>query len=274
MGRATIALPTFVPHSMSSVLQRLLRRFGARLHRRRASLAEWERHHERRVESDVRRVLPYVPDGGVFVDVGANIGLFTQAILRERANCRAYLFEPVRALYECCTERFAGDARVVVEQLALAHEAGPATIWKARHNPGGNSLVYDLMFDRRDVAEVTEKTIHDEERVERVVFDDYAREHGIEHVDFIKTDTEGFDYQVLRGMLGFLARCEPRPVILAELMEQDYHPHWDEQHAVVRRLYDLGYQEVDLTKMKKIDDILFLPKSLRENVAPVRDSGA
>ncbi len=244
-----------------SWLTPLLRRWSRHFHPRRASLEEWERHHERTVREGVDRVLQYVPDGGTFVDVGANTGLFTQYVLRERPRCRALLFEPVRALYERCVERFDGNPNVVVEHLALSHENGTATIWKARHNPGGNSLVYDLMFDRRAVAEVTPKTVHDEEVVQCRVFGEYARERGIERVDFIKTDTEGFDFRVLEGMLGFLEHCDPRPVIMAELMEEDYHPFWRDQLAVVKRLYSLGYQEVDLARMKKIDDILFMPKT-------------
>jgi hypothetical protein len=78
-------------------------------------------------------------------------------------------------------------------------------------------------------------------------------------VDFIKTDTEGFDYAVLRGMLPFLERTDRLPVILSELLEQEYHPHWNEQAAVVERLFELGYQRQDLSNMAKVDDILFLP---------------
>jgi FkbM family methyltransferase len=218
----------------------------------------------RRNNAIARRTLPYIPSGGSFIDVGANVGLFTETVLEARPDCRAWLFEPVQELHARCVQRFAGNPRVVVEPFALAHENMRSTIWKARHNPGGNSLVHDLMFDRREVAEVTPKTIHDEEVVECRVFDEYAREHGIERVDFIKTDTEGFDYRVLEGMLGFIASCEPRPAILSELMEEAYHPHWDDQLRVVESLYALGYRRVDLTRMKKIDDILFLPEDRDE----------
>ena len=208
----------------------------------------------------MRRILPYVPEEGVFVDVGANIGLFTHYVLQARPRCRAYLFEPVRALYERCVERFAGRPNIVVEHLALAHENQRATIWKARHNPGGNSLVYDLMFDRRAVAEVTEKTVHDEEVVECRVFSEYAREKGIARVDFIKTDTEGFDYRVLEGMLPFLEACDPRPVILASSARDITRT--DAQLAIVRRLYGIGYRRSGSIAHEEEDrQIPFLPVS-------------
>ena len=241
------------------LLDRLLRRLSARRNER-PDLEAWRRRHLPALAREVARVLPHVPErGAAIVDVGANLGEFTAQLLKARPDARAWLFEPVHDLYERCRDRFADNPRVVVEPFALAHENGSATIWKARHNPGGNSLVYDLMFDRRDVAEVTEKTVHDEERIEHRVFSEYAREKGIEHVDLIKTDTEGFDYRVLEGMLAFLQSCHPLPVILSELMEERYHPFWQDQLAVVQHLYALGYAEVDLSRMKKIDDILFVP---------------
>ncbi len=133
------------------LLNSLMRRLG-RGHPDRASLADWERHHDATVAAEVQRILTHLPERGArFVDVGANIGLFSEHILRARPDAEAWLFEPVGDLFEHCSKRFAGRERVHVERFALGHRAESATIWKARHNPGGNSLVRDLMFDRREV---------------------------------------------------------------------------------------------------------------------------
>jgi FkbM family methyltransferase len=227
---------------------------------RRPDLSEWAERHEQVVLEDLPKVLPHIPDGGTFVDVGANIGLFTECVLRERPDASAWLFEPVSEYYEICVQRFKDNPRVHVEHLALGDHDGTAPIWKALHNPGANSMVREIMFDRREVSEVTVHTRMEEEVVPCRVFDRFAEERGLENVDFIKTDAEGFDYRILTGMLGFIERCNPRPVILAELMEKAYHPHWADQIAVVERLYALGYQKVDLSSMSKIDDLLFLPE--------------
>jgi FkbM family methyltransferase len=223
-------------------------------------LAQWEEEHRKTIAGELERVWRYLPEELVFVDVGANLGLFAEALLAARPRAHGYLFEPVQALHELCARRFAGDERITLENFALAHEPGQATIYKARYNPGGNSLVHELMYDRRAVSEVKQNPDHRSESVRLEVFDRYARDRGLLHADFIKTDTEGFDYRVLQGMLGFIAACEPRPVILAELMSREYHPFWDDQLEVIQRLYELGYQEVDLSQMGKVQDILFVPQ--------------
>ena len=250
--------------------QPLLPRFVARLRRlrhelfaREPSASEWEERLERIVSETVAESLRWIPEQGSFLDVGANVGVYAEGVLRARPQARAWLFEPVRTHYERCRQRFEGRSGVVVENLALGDEGGEATIWKLKHNPGGNTLVHELAERWRLANAGGEKESAMHFRPETVrcrVFDEYAREHGIERVDFIKSDTEGFDYRVLRGMLGFLGRCDPKPVILAELWRSDVFPDYAGQMSVLDSLYALGYARVDLSGMKLAQDFLFVPK--------------
>jgi FkbM family methyltransferase len=219
------------------------------------SAVEWEARLERVVADTVAQSLPWIPrENAVFLDVGANIGVYTAHILRERPTAHAYLFEPVRAHYEACLARFAGNERVVVEHCALGDENARSTIWKPKHNPGGNVIDAEIVARRKGFMDFKP------EEIAVRVFDEYAREKGIEEVDFIKSDTEGYDYRVLRGMLPFLARSRKKPVIVAELLSPAFHPDYPAQLAVLRALYDLGYQEVDLTAMENVQDFLFVPR--------------
>jgi FkbM family methyltransferase len=218
------------------------------------SQGEWEARLERVVAETIEQSLPWIPrENGVFLDVGANIGVYTEHILRERPAARAYLFEPVLAHFEKCRARFAHNASVTVEHCALGDEASVSTIWKPKHNPGGNVIDAEIVARRRGFMD-----FKPEEICVRV-FDEYAREKAIDRVDFIKSDTEGYDYRVLRGMLPFLRRIERKPVILAELLSPAFHPDYEGQLEVLRALYGLGYGEVDLTGMDDVQDFLFVP---------------
>ncbi len=200
--------------------------------------AEWEQRLRRIVVPTVTESLRWIPrTGGSFIDVGANCGIYAENILKERPGAQGWLFEPVREHFESCVARVGGAPGIVVENLALADWRGPTTIWKLKHNPGG--------------------------KIRIAVFDEYAREHGIRSVDFIKTDTDGYDSRVLRGMLGFLEACEPRPVILAELLNEATHPDFAGQLEVLESLYRLGYARVDLTGMDDVQDFLFVPEGRR-----------
>jgi FkbM family methyltransferase len=219
------------------------------------SQVEWETRLERVVAETVEQSLPWIPrENAVLLDVGANIGVYAEHILRERPSAQAYLFEPVRTHFEKCSTRFAGNANVSVENCALGDAEAVSTIWKPKHNPGGNVIDAEIVARRRGFMDFKPEEI----RIR--VFDEYAREKKIEHVDFIKTDTEGYDYRVLRGMLPFLTRITRKPVILAELLSPAFHPDYRGQLDVLHALYGLGYREVDLNGMDDVQDFLFIPE--------------
>jgi FkbM family methyltransferase len=218
----------------------------------------WEQRVRRVVQETVASALPWIPrQGALLLDVGANIGVFTEEVLRQRPGTRAYLFEPVQEHYQRCRARFAGQPNVVVEPYALGDRRQRTRIWKPKHNPGGNVIEEEIVARRRSYMDFRP------EEIECLVFDEYAREHDIRHLDFVKSDAEGYDYRVLRGMLPFLERCERRPPILAELLRADIHPEYAAQLDVLERLYALGYQRVDLSGMGHVQDFLFLPHGAR-----------
>ena len=245
---------------MFTAIRDLVRRIASLRDPRPYSLEEWIERHREVVQQDVERILPYLPEDGAFLDVGANVGLFTEAVLARRPRAKAILFEPVQRYYDHCLERLGDRPNVQIHRLALSDTDEERTIYKAKHNYGGNSVVSELMFDRRENAEVRPDTVIEEETIQCRRFDSFSLEHGIHQVDFIKTDTEGFDYAVLRGLVPFLERTEKLPVIFSELLKESFHPHGDQQRDVVNQVVALGYQPIDLSRMEhKVEDFLFLP---------------
>jgi FkbM family methyltransferase len=245
-----------------TLLSRLITRARLLRHRwlvRGPTQAEWEQRLRRVVAESVAQTLAWLPkEGARLVDVGANVGLYAELVRQERPDLRAWLFEPVDAHFRRCRERFRGaEERITVERMALGDVDATMTIWKPKHNPGGNLLTTELKRRRETYMDFRP------EEVRCRVFADYAREHGIGEVDFVKSDTEGFDYRVLRGMLPWLERCERKPVILAELLAPHVHHDFPAQLEVLERLYALGYARVDLAGMQDVQDFLFVPAGRR-----------
>lgn len=222
--------------------------------------AEWEVRVRRVVQETVQTALPWIPaQGAQVLDIGANIGLFTEEILKSRPDARVWMFEPVHSHHAACVRRFASNPRVRVESFALGDRNFAGKIWKPKHNPGGNVIDEEIVERRRGFMDFRP------EEIEVRTFDDYAREQGIERIDFIKSDTEGYDHRVLRGILPFLERTGCRPPIIAELLREDIHPEYASQTEVLEALYRLGYERVDLSGMQDVQDFLFLPRGARAN---------
>lgn len=248
------------PTPATMVLKKLFRKLGSMADPRPWTLEEWTERHRPRVEGDVERLLPYVPEEGFVVDVGANVGLFTECLLARRPRCRAVLFEPVREYFERCRARFEDNPRVEVHPYGVGPEPGRHTIYKAKHNYGGNSLVKELIFDEREIAETRDDTVFFTEEIEVVDFSAFAAEHGIGDVDLVKTDTEAYDYAVLQSMLPWLRQRRRLPVIQSEMLAPSFHTRAREQGEVVAALVALGYRDVELPDHPKVFDVLFLPR--------------
>jgi len=242
------------------VLKKLLKMLGRMTDPRPKTLDEWMRAHRPRVEKDVESILQFVPEGGRFVDVGANVGMFTECLRSRRPGCEAFLFEPVREYFDHCKGRFAGDPLVHVFNVGVGPEPEARTIYKFEHNYGGNTVVEEIVFDRGEQAHFQPDSVYQTEEIQLVNFSTFAAEHGIGDVDFVKTDAEGFDYAVLTSMLPWLRERTRLPVILSELLSPNFHPHPDEQAAVVRELVELGYRDVDLPTHPKVFDVVFTPR--------------
>jgi FkbM family methyltransferase len=242
-----------------SPIRSWLRKLRAKIAPERLNLDQWAEKHRSVVDETIQQVISSIPKEGLILDVGANVGLFTEQLRAQRPGCEYLLFEPVERYFGICEKRFENVDEVQVLNLALSSANEQRSIFKAGHNPGGNSVLTEIMFDRRDNSEVTERTVVEEETIECRRFDDLAMERGIESVAFVKIDTEGFDYAVLQGLIGFLERTGQRPPILTELMSEDYHPFWREQREIIGRYVELGYGSVDFDKLPKIGDVLLLP---------------
>lgn len=240
--------------------EKLLRRMATDLPTR--SLEEWEKKHEADVREAVARVLPHLPDDGVFLDVGANVGIFSRLVREARPRATGHLFEPVAEYARKCRERFADDPRIEVHAIALGNEDATRPIYKAAHNYGANSLVTEIMFDRRPNSAVRPDTVIEEEQITLRHASRWLEEHGIEHVDLIKTDTEGYDYAVLDGLREWLERTGCRPALHVELLAEDYHPLAEAQRSALDALEALGYERVDLAQALEwtVGDVLLLPR--------------
>jgi len=257
-----------VLNKVQRLFDKVRRRFAPEVPTR--SLSEWEARHEETVRTSVEAVLPYLPEEGMFLDIGANIGIFTRLLREARPSATGILFEPVARYAEICRERFSGDDAIEVVHAAMGDEDAVRTIYKAAHNYGANSLMTEIMFDRRPNSAVRPDTVIEEEEIQLVHGSRWLLGRGIEHVDMIKTDTEGYDYAVLDGLREWLVKTGCRPVLHVELLAEDYHPLADRQRQALDAYVPLGYQAVDLERdlSGTVGDVLLIPGERSSEMAP------
>lgn len=157
-----------------------------------------------------------VKEGDIVIDAGAWIGDFSAYAASKGA--KSFAFEPcAETLFWLNKTSELNGNLIVPVQLGLGDENCKMTVSVCETNTGGNSLI----------TSCTE----DSELVNVVTLDSFVKDNNLERVDFIKSDIEGFERNLLLGARQTLKRFAPKlaictyhlpddPVVLAKIIKE------------------------------------------------------
>jgi FkbM family methyltransferase len=150
------------------------------------------------------------PDA-VFVEIGANDGLQHDHLrpFIGSHRWRGVMVEPVPYIFERLRRNYAGVERVALENAAIGDRDGTLPFFFLVDAPEDERRLmpdwYDGIgsFSRASVAGHVVHIPDIEERIVRqdvptLTFDSLCRRHGLEHVDLLVVDTEGYDWEIIR----------------------------------------------------------------------------
>ncbi|WP_334188951.1 FkbM family methyltransferase [Noviherbaspirillum sp.] len=125
---------------------------------------------------------PLTPES-VVVDLGGYVGDFAWEI-HSKYGSRIHIFEPIPAFYERCVARFQGNAKVFSHCYGLGASDGAFEI-----------------SDAADASSLFAKDggLTQTVRVRSVI--DSFEELGISHIDLLKINIEGGEYEVLPALI-------------------------------------------------------------------------
>ena len=170
-------------------------------------------------------------EGDIFVDVGANLGLYTLVASRLVGELGSvHAFEPQAETYQLLADNVRRNhvSNVVLNQAALGETNGEAELFINRES----ALTSMGRTGRGSVINI--------QKVPVWTLDDYADRNGIERINFLKVDVEGFEGNVLRGGIGMISRS-PDLVVLSELAEKNFQPMGFSVNEVIDWMRALGF---------------------------------
>lgn len=131
----------------------------------------------------------------VFLDIGANRGEWSLAAAGRCGGATVHAFEPVAATYERLVGAVLANPRILTHPHALGEQNGELRLWvPAADSSDAVATAYPVVL--------TGEHQHTEGRWIEVPVRrgaDLLQELGLEAVDLLKIDAEGFDLNVLRG---------------------------------------------------------------------------
>jgi len=126
-------------------------------------------------------------------DVGAHEGMWTKLFLSKNSDTQVYAFELIKETYEVLCAKLAGQNNVCAYNLGLSDQNRTC---EAEYFPNKN-YVSRIYMQKNNPVRRAQSTIIE---AQLVTGSDFCLKHNIDHMDFLKIDTEGHDYYVLLGL--------------------------------------------------------------------------
>lgn len=194
---------------------------------------------ERLVES-----VPFQPK--IVFDVGGNCGLFSALVENKFNNAKIHLFEPSEDLLKCI--RLNIGQNVIVNRLAVGDKTGEIDFFVSNTSQQTNSVLRD------SVVPFTSDNNIKQYKVPVITLSDYCNKHGIDEIDLLKIDVQGFEQAVINGLGDIIHNVK---AILIEASWLDWHS----VKVIFSLVENYGYKHVGVVNDMFAGADLFLLKT-------------
>jgi FkbM family methyltransferase len=141
-------------------------------------------------------LLQHIDDSSIVLDIGANIGVMTRLFAARVPNGRVYAFEPSPSTFKLLSKNCAQLTNIACIQSAIGAESG--TVGFDEHKASALRHIVPSQSDDKATIKVRVSTL-----------DEWVRATGLQRVDFVKIDIEGFEEELLEGAHATLTRFSP-----------------------------------------------------------------
>ena len=180
-----------------------------------------------------------IPNGGIFFDVGANIGAIGLPVLKKCRNISYYAFEPTPSTFDHLKYNL-GKNKIsncsMNQALVHAEDDGQFRFYTGDKN-GKNSLASSYSSNYIEMPGLS--------------LDTFCEKNKIECIDLIKIDVQGFEMYVFQGMKRMLKEKRVKHILFE-------FEAWAEQDAALdigssqKEIVNSGYALFDLKGKKTI----------------------
>jgi FkbM family methyltransferase len=148
-----------------------------------------------------------LPENAVFLDLGANIGSVTIPLCKRRSDVRAY-----------CVEAAPWIAEYLTRNLAVNNLQKVTTVHRALYMKDDETFKFFSPKDEFGKGSLSPVYTQDGTDVLTITVDTLIQQWGLNKVDFIKIDVEGYEYYTFKGAEKLLKKADA-PVILFEFAD-------------------------------------------------------
>jgi FkbM family methyltransferase len=200
----------------------------------------------------------YLRPGDVFLDIGANIGVYSLlAACRIAPTGIVHAFEPDPFTFDrlSANVELNGYSNVQLNQIALSDAREQRELLLSINGFSAYNSFTKPLFDNIEM----QKQI-----VECTTLDDYIRSNGIQKIDLIKIDVEGWEIHVIAGGHTLLSRADA-PTLLVEFNDVLERNAGFSNNQLYDSLIKLGYS---IFRYDPFDKELLIPQNVTNSELP------
>lgn len=138
-------------------------------------------------------VKPFLPENPTILEAGAHYGEDTVLFIQQWPHATVYAFEPCPSSYARLQQKTLNFSNIHIFPVALFSETGEYTFYMSEKYDGTSSLLPDNH---------TPYGVHYNDCPIKVLcknLDEWAREQGVNHIDYMWLDMEGAELYMLRA---------------------------------------------------------------------------
>lgn len=203
-----------------------------------------------------------------FLDIGANTGQTIEFIERIFNNAIIYSFEPTKNLYDDLVKKYNSRENINLYNIALADTDKQLDFYQSEFSPTNSCLEPNTSLYKEFSHGIT-KTLEEsiKIKVEGKKLDTWFNKNiSNEVIDIIKIDTQGFEYDVIKGGINTLK--DSTKLVYFEIQYHDFYKNSKPFYKIFELLYENGfyyYCHLASNKRKKFQvlesDVLFVNKT-------------
>ena len=138
----------------------------------------------------VKKVSTIFKDGFTFIDAGANVGEWTTFVCSQLNSCVGHLFELSAETFKTLKKNLENRENLTLVNKGLSDQNTQIEYKYYGKNDGGNTIVMGASYHKKPYEVLS---------ADVVTGDYYCQKNKIKHINFLKVDTEGAEYAVLKG---------------------------------------------------------------------------
>jgi FkbM family methyltransferase len=180
-------------------------------------------------------------------DIGANVGLYSLLAASTNPSAQIHAFEPTSAVIALLRTNIAlnGFNNITVNDCAIGEHCGKGLLRECRGIDNANE---GMNFVASDSLQVQPTDLP----IAIVSLDDYAESHGINHIDLVKIDIEGGEYEALLGAKRLLSSGSIS-CLFVEFMEWAANRSGHSTADIKHLLQSAGYHLYTLQRERMIE---------------------